>query len=262
MKQKNHNGLPVVALVFFGTVFLVSGILLLVYYYQGLRAKQQTDDVREAYVKIVGEDRQTAEEVRKETTEDTYSKSLQAYNEMKSLNPDYLGWIRIPDTGIDNPIVQGADNDHYLNHTITGEKNSRGTIFADKICKAQSAVHILHGHHMKDGSMFHDLSKFKKKDFLADHKEFYIDFGYGEVTYHIFAVMDVDLTKEGFFNYVEESDYGDTEAYLDKVVKNAFWHEERESVPKNSHYVLLSTCDYGTEEQRLVVAGYRVDGEE
>ena len=255
-KHKSSDPLLLTAFIFFGVTFTVTAILLFVYYYRGKQVEKETENIREQYVAIVGQKRPSAKEIAEE--EDSYSAAAEAFNAMKSVNNDYIGWIRIPDTKIDNPVVQ-RDNDYYLNHTITGEKNSHGTIFLDESCDYRSTFYILHGHHMKDGTMFHDLSKFKKKDFREEHPEFYVDWSYGEVTYHIFAVMDVDLTKEGFFNYVEDAKTAEIEDYLDRLLKASFWHEEKDTIPADTHFVLLSTCDYGTEEQRLVVCGYRQD---
>ena len=49
------------------------------------------------------------------------------------VNPQVVGWLRIPDTHIDYPIVQGEDNDFYLNHDWKGGKNSVGSIFMDHL---------------------------------------------------------------------------------------------------------------------------------
>ena len=34
--------------------------------------------------------------------------------ELKKLNSDSIGWLEIPGTNIDEPLVQGKDNDYYL----------------------------------------------------------------------------------------------------------------------------------------------------
>lgn len=44
------------------------------------------------------------------------------FEELMRENPDTIGWIRVPDTNIDYPIVQGEDNDFYLNHDFTARK--------------------------------------------------------------------------------------------------------------------------------------------
>lgn len=95
------------------------------------------------------------------------------FSNLKAENPDTVGWIEIPDTDISYPVVQAKDNDEYLTHSFSGAKNSSGAIFLD--AESQSdlmGMHtIIYGHHMRDGSMFAQLVKFKDADFFAAHDE-------------------------------------------------------------------------------------------
>ena len=253
---KKTDGWLLAGFVLCGVIFIVTASVLFVYYFRGRQAEKETQKVRDQYVAIVGDNRPSAG--KSAPKEDPAAASAQAFSAMKQLNDDYICWLRVPDTRIDNPVVQ-RDNEYYLNHTFTGERSSRGTIFLDESCSGGSTCCILHGHHMKDGTMFGDLSGFKKEDFRRTHREFTVDWGYGEVTYHIFAVMDVDLTQDGFFDYMEQAKSSDRAAYLDRLLQNSFWHEEMDGAAQDAQLMLLSTCDYGTEDQRLVVCGYRCD---
>ena len=50
---------------------------------------------------------------------------------LRETNPDVIGWISIPGTVIDYPIVQTDNNDYYLDHSITGTYLKSGSIFVD-----------------------------------------------------------------------------------------------------------------------------------
>lgn len=39
--------------------------------------------------------------------------------------------IQIPRIGVDYPVVQGKDNEHYLHYTFDGKANKAGSIFLD-----------------------------------------------------------------------------------------------------------------------------------
>ena len=48
------------------------------------------------------------------------------FEKLKDINDDTIGWIYVDGTNIDYPIVQGEDNDYYLNHSFYRESNSNG----------------------------------------------------------------------------------------------------------------------------------------
>ena len=108
---------------------------------------------------------------------------------IREINPQFRGWIAIPDTKIDYPIVKGQDNEYYLTHDIEGNENKHGAIFMDYRNDLTRDRNIcLHGHHMKDGTMFRDLVKFKEKDFFHNNKSIFLDIDGKRQEYHVFSV--------------------------------------------------------------------------
>ena len=85
--------------------------------------------------------------------------------EMQETYPDAIGWIYIPDTSINYPIMQGEDNDFYLTHGTDGRSLKCGCIELDFRCenRFQNNFNILYGHNMKNGSMFANVCRFKDK---------------------------------------------------------------------------------------------------
>lgn len=81
------------------------------------------------------------------------------FESLRQLNPDIVAWIRIEAAGIDYPVVQGEDNEHYLHYTFRGEASIAGSIFMDYRNKGDftDGKTILYGHNMRDGSMFAGL---------------------------------------------------------------------------------------------------------
>ena len=91
------------------------------------------------------------------------------YN-LLEINPDTVGWLKVPNTKTDNPVVQAADNEKYLKTTFEGETSKYGAIFADSRNVFErgavlSTNTILYGHHMKDGEMMGELKKYRDLDF-------------------------------------------------------------------------------------------------
>ena len=93
------------------------------------------------------------------------SKATVDFQALKKINSDIIAWIRVPDTKIDYPIVQGKDNAYYLKHTFQKTEHAAGSIFLDVDNEADfsNRKSILYGHNMKDGSMFQGLHRFQER---------------------------------------------------------------------------------------------------
>ncbi len=164
--------------------------------------------------------------------------------DLSDINPDYIGWIRIDDTSIDYPVVSGEDNDKYLTTTFSGDKNPSGTIFMDYRCTDgwDGALTILHGHHMKDGSMFAELSKFPERGYMDEHRLITISTLYGvTLAYSIFTVVKTNIYDTAFTLHS-----GDVEAISGYMAVLA--------APEDAQrYIALSTCTNGDDDERLLV---------
>ena len=81
------------------------------------------------------------------------------FDALQVINPSAMGWITVPGTDVSYPIAQAHDNDWYLWRTFSGERNASGAIFLDfRNAPDFTDPHsILHGHNMRDGSMFAPL---------------------------------------------------------------------------------------------------------
>ena len=77
--------------------------------------------------KIISEIKELAIEPSQSSVEgiDRNVKKAQLYN------PDIIGWIYLPDSGIDEPIVYYKNNDFYLRRGLNKEYNQLGSIFMD-----------------------------------------------------------------------------------------------------------------------------------
>ena len=86
--------------------------------------------------------------------------------ELMKLNKDVVGWIKIFDTHISYPVVQGKDNQEYLNKDVFGEFSFSGSIFLDyrNACDFTDSYSIIYGHHMEYGAMFGDVVEFKNDE--------------------------------------------------------------------------------------------------
>ena len=99
------------------------------------------------------------------------------WNALQSTNPDIVGWIYIPDTVINYPIVQGSDNDYYLDHSSMNNTNTIGSIFLDAAASADftDLNTIVYGHSVtQSNAMFTQLALFEDQSFFESHRYIYI----------------------------------------------------------------------------------------
>lgn len=113
---------------------------------------------------------------------------------LQEVNSDVLGWIDIPGTDLSYPILQGENNDYYLDHTWKGESNSMGSVFLD--CQVDPALGdfntIIYGHRMRNLSMFGSLKFYEDISYWEENPSVYIVTGEEACRYDIYAAYRAD----------------------------------------------------------------------
>jgi len=111
----------------------------------------------------------------------------------KERNEDVCGYISIPAVGIDYVVVQGEDNDFYLNHNYKGEPLVVGSIYMDYRCEEDLSENyntVLYGHNIETpGIMFHGVTDFYDTE-IFENERIYLYTMDGVFVYKAFAVYD------------------------------------------------------------------------
>lgn len=182
---------------------------------------------------------------------------MEKYVDPLQMNNDLVGWVRIPGTAIDYPVVKTDNNDFYLNHNIHKQPARAGTIFMDfrNSGTAKEPHTILYGHNMKDGSMFRDLMKYKEKDFFNKNSIIEFDTLYEKMKWEIFSVY-VTATD---FNYIQtyfptRNDFG---IFLNSIKERSLFKRDI-VVAVEDKILTLSTCSYEFTDARFVVHAKRI----
>lgn len=160
---------------------------------------------------------------------------------LRMINEDTAGWIILPDSKINYPIVKSEDNAEYLTMTFEGNPSNSGAIFMDMNCEGDfsSQNTVIYGHNMKNGSMFRALNSMTDSEYFSSHHTFWIDMGIGFEDYEVIACYETTETDPISWKVVFESEET-YEKWLQQIVKRCSYQCQKYSFAKNT--ITLSTC--------------------
>ena len=177
----------------------------------------------------------------------------EAIRVLQAENKDSIGWINIPGTLVDYPVVRGQDNEFYLDHDIKGKKAKHGTIFMDFRNNVPLDENtIIYGHNMKDKQMFGDLQKYLKASYYNQYNStIYLFTSEGVTKWKIFSVY---TTTTDFYYIVPtfDGDINYQQRYIDEIRARSLIDCDIDVQPTDK-ILTLSTCDYTYKNGRLAV---------
>lgn len=174
---------------------------------------------------------------------------------LKAQNEDVYGWIYVPNSNINHPIVRCDDNNYYLDHAYTGEYLPIGAIFADLTTKdliTDNFNTVIYGHNVVStgqSSMFHDVEKFLDFEFFSTTK-IYIYTMDGAFIYEPVSIYDTISTYMYFrCDFATEGDFLD---FASEMVSNSNFNTGA-TFGTGDTMLTLSTCTNGAENGRYAL---------
>ena len=129
-KNRNSNGILRRIIIAVLLVIIIASAISLVKEWMDAAAQRRLEEsLAEAAKQTETEPPETEKETEAET-EAPYVSPID-FTPLLETNPDTIGWIRVPDTKIDYPIVQSPDNQYYLHKDFEGNDSVYGTIYLD-----------------------------------------------------------------------------------------------------------------------------------
>lgn len=189
---------------------------------------------------------------------------LPEYAELYQMNTDMVGWMQIPGSKVDYPVMQTPERkDYYLNRDFNKKNSGHGCLYAREDCdiNAPSDNITIYGHRMTDGSMFAGLVNYKSKVYWQDHQYIYFDTLTERHTYQIITVFRTTSTiNEGFrYNvFVDAKSEAEFDEFV-KTCKELSYFDSGVSAQYGDKLICLSTCEYSQANGRLVVVAKRID---
>lgn len=202
---------------------------------------------------------------KKQDTQQKRPKILAQYQEMAKEYPGLFGWLQIPDTQIDLPVMQPLkEKDFYLNHDFTGAESAEGALFADPKNNRwpQDGNTVIYGHNMKNGHIFGELDLYEDPDYFQKHKEIHFDTIYETGQYEAVAVIKTRILNENEqgFRYYQFFQYDNKKQFQQcaEFVKENQLFDTGSSLRYHDRILMLSTCEYSQENGRLVIVARKI----
>ncbi len=220
-------------------VFCYSAYQLISIYLNYKEIEDQTTELIDTYVNTDDED-------------DPLTRIID-FDALLERNEDVIGWLYIPDTNIDEPILKGEDNDTYIHTSIDGEYLSAGCVFVEEINSNDYSddMTIIYGHNMRNGSRFHDIRYYEDEDYYKEHQTVYIYTLDGNVNiYEIFSAKVVDPEDECYTTVIN-----DYTSYVETAQSDAQMTSYIDT-SNQKPLIMLSTCWSQTNTKRNIVFAY------
>lgn len=254
-------------------VFVICLGLIANYFWENHQNALLKDEMKDIYQNAEYVDETEPSEQENDDKVEEYLGLLGSARELLEINPDVVGWLSIPGTKIDYPVMQRKDsktgNEYYLHHNIKGETASAGSIFLDwranfdyvvdhhRIIKNSDNL-IIYGHNMRDLSMFGRLRDYVNNDtFYLEHPIVELNSNYKKYKYKIFGMVIVDIADETDtkFEYWNKLDFEDEKDFYNYVneVKARTQRVTKVDVKYGDPILTLSTCNGTFSQGRLVV---------
>lgn len=199
---------------------------------------------------------QSVQNKKQEKKENKQPQVLEELEKYIKINQDVIGYITIPDTNIDYPILMGQDNEYYLQHDLNGNENKEACIMADykygdtDIRKEFQRHTLVYGHHMKKKTMFTSLCYYKEEEFFLNHPYIYYSNLYKTGKWRVFSVYVVNADNETIKRkFADDKKYIQ---YLDKIKARSLYRVDVK-LDEKSKVLTLCTCSYETDNSRTIV---------
>ena len=241
-KHSKSKALKISFITLFQIISLIIIIVCIFHIFQWYKNNKKTNEVMETILNTA-----TIKDEEINIDENTTTTTLSVdINSIKELNSDIIGWISIPNTNINYPVVQTTDNSFYLTHSLDKTYNKAGWIFADyKNSNLKNSIldknTVIYGHNRENNSMFGSLKNVLKKDWQKNPDNKYINFSTNQtpMLWEIFSVYTID--DESYYITTEFYSDNEFEKFINTIKKRSIY-DFKVDLNINDNILTLSTC--------------------
>lgn len=181
-------------------------------------------------------------------------------------NKDMAAWLQIPGTNIDYPVMwTPEDETYYLYRAFDGSENKNGCLLldTDSCLDPLTTNLIIHGHNMKSGAMFGNLTDYEDQDFYENHKNIILYTEECQRNYEVIAVFRSQVYRKTdevfkFYKFFQADTQEEFDDFYNNI-KQLSQYDTGVTAEFGDHFLTLSTCVYHVEQGRFVVIAKEVE---
>lgn len=181
------------------------------------------------------------------------------------INSDTIGWLFVPGTNINYPIVWCGNDRTYLTRTFDGKPGGNvtyGTLFleGDNTPDLSDPHNVIFGHAMKNGTMFAALHRMSYNGTFNKCRDFYLLTPKGNLHLRSFAYVHVVATDLSVMTAKFKS-ATDLAAFIQNKMSRTMFQPDDEvpSASEMSKIFSFITCDSASSAGRYIVYCYVVE---
>lgn len=246
-------------------VFLVSGGLLIRDISQSSKEQAANQDLaqRVRQVKLDLSSVESGEPEEEPPPKYAPNGNLIQYDAIWQENHDLAGWLRIPGTDVDLPVMNNpADPEFYLRRAFDGSRATSGCLFLGEGYRPDGNYALIYGHNMKNGTMFGNLDQYRSLEYAQAHPTICFDTLTEEREYTVLGAFNSKVYRQndtGVFRYYQYQNFSGEPEFNEFIsqVRQASFYDTGADVQYGDQIVALSTCSYHQKNGRFVVVACR-----
>ena len=177
---------------------------------------------------------------------------------LQSQYPDVRGWLTIPESGIDYPVLQSSpeEPEYYLRRDYRGNYDINGSLFLQADCiLGESGKLTIYGHNMNSGAMFGNLDQYASYEYWKAHPSVFFQTPEGMEEYQIAAVLKADVSMFDFQRTSFQSPQ-ELEAYVAQAKALSLFETGVDGIGCEKTLTLV-TCSYEWKQARNILVAVK-----
>ena len=183
------------------------------------------------------------------------------FRPLLNINNQFVGWLRIADSGIDYPVVRGKDYRKFANQSFYGEKNKNGNLALDQHCalglgvkdkyvKLPGMNQIIYGNNEKSAFMFGRLLEYQYKDYALSHDVITLETLYEKREYKVLSAFfdetdPRDMDAFHFENYCFAKSEEEFMNFYQEIIQRSLYQTDAEGEYGDEFLTLITPYKNG-----------------